>query len=128
MIRQKRNTRAPTSPSNYTARVGSRQTLVNTLKQKVGTQEASASRTRAQLLRGKCSQTNQKGTLARSHAPVDSAEAHVTLKMQLQLMPWGRKRHSYFSYSYHYPLGHVHIHEVLHGVLYPETHDNGLKK
>jgi hypothetical protein len=25
-------------------------------------------------------------------------------------------------------MGHVHIHEVLHGVLYPEAHDNGLQK
>ena len=25
-------------------------------------------------------------------------------------------------------MGHVHIHEALHGVLYPEAHDNGLQK
>ena len=25
-------------------------------------------------------------------------------------------------------IGHVHIHEVLHGVLYPKAHDNGLQK
>ena len=42
-------------------------------------------------------------------------------------MPWpmGEKAallHPLFN------IGHVHIHEVLHGVLYPKAHDNGLQK
>jgi hypothetical protein len=64
--------------------------------------------------------------LARLFAPVDSAAAHVMLKIAVGAT--GEKAAQLIPEFLSLHMGHVHVHEVLHGVLHPEAIINLKKK
>jgi hypothetical protein len=77
---------------------------------------------------GRRARESQVGIIAHLYtdALVDSVTARITISWPQT--PWGRKRYSHFPYSIILHTKHISILEVLHGVLYPEAHNNGCQK
>ena len=64
--------------------------------------------------------------MARLFAPVDCAAAHVMLKMAVDAT--GEKAAQLIPKFLSLHMGHVYVHEVLHGILHPEAIMDSKKK